>query len=149
MKLPLPLQILNVLCAILFALFAWVQANDIDPETYYKPSSLDAALWFLFYGMIGVLFAVALFRSFPMWLLAIAAIACLIEFFLTVSGLWENVFGPEPFTLTGYSMSAADPRVELTRECLGAVIALLGVALLFWEQKTFPKRNVETQAESD
>lgn len=147
MKLPLPLKFLNSICAVLFALFAWVQANDIDPETYYKPSSLDAALWFLFYGMIAVLFAVALFRSFPVWLLAIAAIACVIEFILTVPGLWENIFGEQPFTLTEYSMSAADPRVELTRECLGALIALVGVAILYWERKTFSQNSASVESD--
>ena len=62
MKLPVLFKILNIVGALLFGLFAWVQANDIDPEVYYRSSSLDAALWLCFYGLIAVLCALALFK---------------------------------------------------------------------------------------
>jgi len=45
----------------------------------------------------------------------------------TAPGLWDNLFGDQPATMAKESMSAADPRVELTREFFGALIALLGV----------------------
>ncbi|MDF1737599.1 MAG: transmembrane 220 family protein [Verrucomicrobiales bacterium] len=125
---------LHVICAILFGLFAWFQRNDIDPEIYHNPSSLDAALWLLFYGLIAILFVVSLFKRIPRWILIIALIACVIEMATTGPGLVQNLFGEEDFTMTQVSMSAEDPRVELTREFFGAVIALLGVIGLWFSE---------------
>lgn len=130
-----------LIAAVLFGLFAWFQRNDIDPAVYYKPSGLDATLWFLFYTLIAVLFVVALFKRIPIWLLALAAIACFIEMGLSGPGLFQNLFGGEDFTMTQVSMSAEDPRVELSREFFGALIALAGVAALGWGEK---KRNVKS-----
>ena len=139
MKLPLPVKILNVLGFLLFALFAWVQYNDIDPEIYDHPSSLDAAGWLLFYGFVAVLFLLLLFKAFPRWLLLIALVAGFIQIGRTLPGTWENFFGDRPFTMTQNSMSAADPRVELTREFFGGLIALAGIVVLWWERKKFAR----------
>lgn len=143
MRLPVPFRMFNVAACLLFAVFAWVQSNDIDPEIYYHPSSLDAALWLLFYALIAVLFAVALFRRVPVWILVVAALACAAEMIRTGPGLWENVFGERPFTMTDRSMSADDPRVELSREFFGALIALAGVAMLWWENRRFAARGAQ------
>jgi len=130
-----PLLLLHFGGAILFAIFAFFQVNDIDPAVYYRASSLDAALWCAFYLLIAVLFVVAWFRRLPSWLLVLAALACLAEMILTGPGLWENLFGGRDFTMTQASMNAEDPRVELTREFAGAVIALLGVGVLWWRNR--------------
>lgn len=137
MKLPVPFKILNIVGALLLGLFAWVQANDIDPEIYYRSSSLDAALWLCFYGLIAGLCALAFFKPLPKWILKVAALTCLIQLGRTGWGLWVNLFGDERFTLVQSSMSAADPRVELTREFLGALIALGALGILWWEQRKF------------
>lgn len=129
------LTIVNIAAAILFAIFAYLQTNDIDPEIYYRSSSLDATLWFLFYALIAILFVVAIFRGIPRWLLIVAILACLVEMGTTFPGLLENLTGDAAFTMTGASMSAEDPRVELSREFFGAVIALAGVLGLFFQQK--------------
>lgn len=129
------LTIVNAIAAVLFAAFAYLQMNDLDPEIYYKSSGIDATLWFLFYAFIAILFVVAIFRSIPRWLLIVGAIACVVEMVTTFPGLWENVFGESSFTMTGASMSAEDPRVELSREFFGAFIALLGVLGLLIQQK--------------
>ena len=135
MKSPLALTIAYSVAAILFAISAWLQRNDIDPQVYYQPSSIDAALWFGFYLLIAILFVVAIFRAIPKWLLIIAAIACLVEMGLTAPGLIENLFGENTFNMTQVSMSAEDPRVELSREFFGAFLALIGVAGLFLQQR--------------
>lgn len=129
------LTAINIVLALLFGGFAWLQRNDIDPAIYNNPSSLDATLWFLFYSLIAVLFLVAIFRGIPGWLLITAMILCLIEMIVTGPGLVENLFGEKDFTMTQVSMSSEDPRVELSREFFGAVIALAGVVVLFWQQK--------------
>ena len=135
MKLPVPLKVLNILGCLLFALFAWVQHNDTDPAVYDRPSVIDAWLWLSFYALIAVLFVLIVFRPVPKWLVMAAALACLVGMGRTVPGLWENLFGERPFTMTQTSMSSSDPRVELTREFFGALIALGAVAFLWWEQR--------------
>lgn len=135
MRVKTPLAILNFALATLFAVFAWMQRNDIDPAIYDHPSVLDAALWLAFYLLIAVLFVVVTFRTVPRWLLAIAAIACLVEMVRTGPGLYENLVGEKEFTMTQMSMSAEDPRVELSREFFGAVIALAGVGLIAWQNR--------------
>ena len=129
------LSLVNIALAILFGLFAWLQRNDIDPAIYYHPSVIDATLWFLFYLLIAALFVVILFRPLPRWILILAALACLIEMVRTGPGLYENLFGEDSFTMTQTSMSAEEPRVELSREFFGAVIALAGVGLLSWQNR--------------
>ena len=123
------IALVHLALAAMFALFAWLQRNDLDPAIYDRPSVVDAALWFAFYLLIAALFVWSLFRRVPQWLLAVAALACLVELATTAPGLWENLFGARDFTLTQASMSADDPRVELTREFGGALIALAGVAV--------------------
>lgn len=123
-----------VLAGMFFA-FAWLQKNDLDPAIYDKPSALDAALWLAFYAVVGVLFVLSLFRRVPMWVLLLAAIACVAEMAATGPGLYENVFGAKDFTMTQASMSADDPRVELSREFFGAMIALAGVVILWRRER--------------
>ena len=127
--------VVHVLLAAMFFLFAWLQQNDLDPAIYDKPSALDAALWLAFYAVIGALFVVSLFRRVPGLLLLLAAIACVAEMAATGPGLYENVFGGKDFTMTQASMSSEDPRVELTREFFGALIALAGVAVLWRRER--------------
>lgn len=122
--------VIHIVAALLFLLFAWLQHNDIDPEIYHNSSSLDATLWFLFYLLIAVLFVVAIFKPVPRWILLLSIVACVLEMVMTGPGLIENLFGEKEFTMTQVSMSAEDPRVELTREFFGAVIALAGVLFL-------------------
>jgi glucan phosphoethanolaminetransferase (alkaline phosphatase superfamily) len=127
--------VLDLCLAAMFGLFAWLQRNDLDPEVYDRPSVLDAALWFGFYLLIAALFVVVLFKPLPRWLLALAAAACLLELAVTGPGLYENLYGNQAFTITQESMSAKDPRVELSREFFGALIALAGVGVLFWQSR--------------
>ena len=135
MRFPRPIAALNIVLALLFAVFAWFQRNDIDPAIYYHPSVIDAALWFLFYLLIAVLLVVILYRPLPRWLLIVAVVACLIEMGRTGPGLYDNLFGGDSFNMTQVSMSAADPRVELSREFFGALIALAGTGLLIFQNR--------------
>jgi hypothetical protein len=129
------LIVLNLVAVVLFGLFSWLQWNDIDPAIYDHPSRLDAVTWLLFYALVALLFVVVLIRRLPRWLLALAAVFCLIEMGRTAPGIWENLTGDKDFTMTQASMSASDPRVEQSREFFGAVIALAGVGLLWWESR--------------
>ena len=135
MKASLPVRIINFIGALLFFLFAWFQRNDIDPAVYYKPSTLDSALWFVFYLAIGVILIVVNWKKIPMWLFIIGVLACLVEMVVTGPGLYQNLFGDESFNMTQTSMTSEDPRVELSREFFGAVIALVGVTWGFLQHR--------------
>ena len=87
------MKIFNYLLAALFFFFAYVQYNDVDPGIYHNPSSLDAALWLLFYALIGIGFILLNYRRLPVWFFLVAVIACLTEMSLSGPGLWENLFG--------------------------------------------------------
>lgn len=131
-----PILITNVIVALLFFLFAGFQFNDVDPAVYHNPSKLDAAIWLLFYFFIGVMSLAVIFRKIPGWILGVGVIACLIQMAISGPGLYQNVFGTDAFNMTQGSMSAEDPRVELSREFFGALIAMLGVAWIWWQRKT-------------
>lgn len=132
---PLGLRITNALGFVLFVAFAWFQRNDIDPEIYDHPSQIDALLWLLFYALVAVACLVAVFRPAPLWLLAVCAIGALVFMGMSGPGLWENFFGDKDFNMTQTSMSAEDPRVELSREFFGALIALAATAFLWWQRR--------------
>ncbi len=129
------MKIANIIGFLLFLLFAWFNRNDIDPAVYENASGLDSLLWFLFYLLIAALFLVAVFRRVPLWLLVLAALACVIEMAQSGPGLWENLFGDQEFNITKGGMNAEDPRVELSREFFGALIAFAAVSFLWWQRK--------------
>ncbi len=126
--------IVNILGLLICAFFAYLQWNDVDPEVYHKPSRFDAIAWLVFYAFVGALFAIALTgKPVSKWLLAIGFAACLVQMGRTVPGFFEN-FGSDDFSMGQESMTASDPRVELTREFFGAAIALVGLILLTCQQ---------------
>lgn len=133
------IRLINFILSAVFLVFAWFQRNDIDPEIYSQPSfnnpTLDSALWFLFYLIIAVGFIVVSFRRLPLWYLIVAIVACLFEMSMSGPGLWDNLFGNEAFNMTQTSMSAKDPRVELTREFFGALLAFLAVIFQIWQSR--------------
>ena len=117
----------HILLALVFFAFAWFQRNDLDPEVYYHPSTLDSLLWLLFYLMIGLGFLWQLKKQLPGWYFVLGAGAALLAMIYAGPGLWENLFGEKDFSMTQVSMSGKDPRVELTREFFGGVIALVAL----------------------
>ena len=156
MNLPLPFRIFNGIAVLLFAAFAFFQCNDIPQDgdktgnqEYFEPSVLDAALWVGFYAFVAVLFALSLSgRIIPRWVLLAGALACFVQMVRTEWGLWDNLFGEKEFTMMGASMDSADPRVELSREFFGALIALLGVVVLWWQGRKFAATAATSQTGS-
>lgn len=110
---------------LVFGVFASLQVNDVDPAIYYNPSVVKAAAWLFFYGLLSFSFLLALFRRVPPALPIVVAAAGIVQMLLTGPGLWENLFGGDRFTMMQASMSAEDPRVEMTREFFGALLAFL------------------------
>jgi len=139
LKRPWP-AVLTAALGIMFAVFAYVQLNDTNPEIYHQPSVLDAWSWMAFYGFIAMLCIVSIFRRVPRVLLGVAAAFCLVEMTRTVPGLYANLFEAEKFSMTATSMAAAHPEVELTREFFGALIGLVGVGFLWWQANKAERR---------
>lgn len=137
------IKIINFPLAALFAVFAWFQRNDIDPEIYSQPSfnnpTLDSALWFIFYLIIAIGFIVISFRKLPLWYFIVAVIVCIFEMTMSGPGLWNNIFSEESFNMAQTSMTAKDPRVELTREFFGALLALFAIIFQNWQSKRMQK----------
>ena len=130
---PIFLKVFNLAAAAVFAVFSTLQWNDLDPAIYDNPSIVDAATWGIFYGFVAILFAVVLIRRLPRWMLILAVVFCLIELGRTAPGLWENITGDAAFNITQDRMSADDPRIELSREFFGALIALFGIGIIAFE----------------
>ena len=130
---PVILKVFNLVAAVMFAIFSMLQWNDLDPAVYADPSSWDAVAWTVFYAFVAVLFILVSVRRLPRWVLLLGLVLCVIQMGRTAPGLWENLSGDRPFTMTQAGMSADDPRVELSREFFGALIALVGVGIVAFE----------------
>ena len=112
------MKIAKIVLSVLFVLFAVVQLNDVDPWA-----------WVALYIYVALLFGLSAVGRNHQYAtiggLAIIVIwmATLLPDFIN----WVNMGMP---TITG-SMKAESPHVELTRECLGLLIAGIALGWLF------------------
>jgi len=106
-----------LLLAVIFALFAYWQFNDPDPW-----------LWVPTYGWVAVLCGMAAAGRFHKVLLIATAVVLGGWMLTMVPGFvdWISMGAP---TITG-SMKAESPYVELVREFLGLMIAVVAVVFL-------------------
>lgn len=116
-------KIINIICFLLFLVFAIIQLNDPDPIQ-----------WFLLYFLVATLFLYSNYKSVSKYLLLILTIA------YTFYSLWyfsyfmdwiqiehkEELFG---------KMVYEKPYLEGTREFLGLLIAAAGLFYLFNKSK--------------
>ena len=126
-------NILNALGLLSFAIFAWLQHEDNNPEIYSNPSFMDVGIWIAFYGLVALLFGLAMRQLFPKPLYLLFAFVCAYHLSVTTPGLITNLASGS-FTMTNHSMSPVNPQVELTREFFGALIALVAVGFLWWQR---------------
>ena len=129
------LLITNLLLGFLFAAFAVLQVNDTNPDIYHRPSVIDAWSWVIFYAFTAVLFWVAAFRLVSSWLLSLGMVFCVYQLVTTAPGLYDNLFNQGNFDITGSSMAPKRSHVELSREFLGALIALVGLSFMMWQSR--------------
>lgn len=118
-------------CAIIFALFAWLQHEDDNPEIYFNPSMVDVWSWIVFYGLVSVSFLLACFNKFPKWLYLVTAAMAIYFMAFSVQGLMDNL-NSGAFDMTKDAMNPKQPHVEITREFFGALIALFAIGYLYW-----------------
>lgn len=142
---PVSWKLFNSIAAAVFVVFSLLQWNDLDPVVYDDPSIADAIAWGVFYAFIAVLFALVLVRHLPRWLLAVGVVVCLAQLGRTAPGLWENITGDRAFNITQGSMSANDARIELSREFFGALLALVSVGIVAFENTRLAKLRGDQQ----
>ena len=123
-------RIINILGVIAFAIFAWLQVDDNNPEIHVEPSMLDVWSWIIFYGLVSAGFLAACFKKYPKWLYILSFVLAIYFMAVSVPGLIDNLTGGS-FEMTAGAMNPEHPEVEITREFLGALIAFLAILFLY------------------
>jgi len=97
------MKLVNIILALLFALFAIVQYNDPDPW-----------LWMGIYAFIAIISGLAAAEIYPTWLIRIGLVGCVIGLGILLPDFIDWISGgAESITET---MKAEKPHIELTRE---------------------------------
>ena len=117
------MKYLNLLFALLFAVFTAVQYND--------PDSL---IWMILYGYLTVLFIMGFMGKFVKPAVWVGLAICIIGAFIHVGGLYEFLTNHDGI---GFSqgMSNEYPYIEKAREFGGLVIGGLAMWFLFWQMR--------------
>jgi len=110
---------LLILAAIAFAAFAYLNLNDPDPLR-----------WVLAYGATAVLFAFAAFGRADRRISGALAVALFIWMCTMITGMVDWFQQGMP-TITS-EMQAHEPHIEVVREFLGLLIAVLALAGLYF-----------------
>lgn len=111
-------KIINILLALLFALFAFFQVNDPD-----------AISWVILYGYVAVMAGMAAFNRFNLALL-IPGIVIFTLYFLYLTPSIIDWFASDD-NLVGVEMTNNKPYIENTREAFGLLMALVALILIF------------------
>ncbi|MEM7395939.1 MAG: hypothetical protein AAF492_26700, partial [Verrucomicrobiota bacterium] len=83
--------IANGIGLIAFALFAWLQRNDVNPDMYVSASLYETWGWVALYALTAISFGLALSKRF-VWTVLIAGILfCLVQMALTGPGVLDNL----------------------------------------------------------
>lgn len=108
------MKILNLVLAVVFALFAAVQLNDTPG---------DILFWFVLYSAIALISAFAAFNRYNMWSILLGLAVVVFELFRQFPGFaqWISIGMPSIVD----EMKASTPYVELAREYLGLVLCLI------------------------
>ena len=110
---------LFIVLAIMFAGFAYLNLHDPDPVQ-----------WVLAYGATAVLFAFAAFGRADRRIIGWFAVALFIWMCTMFPGMLDwAYFGVPSIT---EEMQAHEPQIEVVREFLGLLIAVLSLASLFF-----------------
>lgn len=112
-------KILYALLALVFALFAYWNLNDPDPW-----------IWATAYAAVLVLFALAVLGRADRRISGGYAVALCIWMLTMTSGMidWANAGFPS----IADEMKATAPHIEVVREFLGLLIAVVALAWLAW-----------------
>lgn len=112
-------KLLCLLFALIFGSFAWMNLNDPDP-----------LFWVLAYSATAALFAFAAFGRADRRIIGWFAVALFIWMCTMIGGMvdWYHLGMP---SITE-EMQATEPYIEVVREFLGLLIAVVSLAFLFF-----------------
>lgn len=112
-------MILYILLAMVFAVFAYLNLNDPDPIP-----------WVLGYGATAALFAFAAFGRADRRIIGWSAVALFLWMSTMIPGMvdWFKLGMPS----IADEMQATAPHIEVVREFLGLLIAVLALTGLYW-----------------
>jgi Transmembrane family 220, helix len=116
-------KIINIIYAIIFALFAFVQYNDPDPW-----------LWIPLYAVISVLAILALFGKYYSGITLIWAVLCLGWALYLSPGVYDW-FAHHSTNEIFENMQPGKVFIEEARECFGLVLAALALWSLYRQGK--------------
>lgn len=108
------MKVLNLLLAVLFLLFAFVQVNDPDP-----------VIWILIYGVMAVACIMAAFRKYYPLAHVVVLIVYIAYSFEFVSGVAEWFRSDDKSMLFDDIAKMQYPYIEESREFLGLMICIL------------------------
>lgn len=123
------MKILNLLLAVLFIVFAFIQINDPDP-----------VLWILIYGAMAVACVLAAFRYFYPKVLAGMLVLFIAYSFVSVSGAIKWLQSDDKHLLFDDLAKMQYLYIEEAREFLGLLICVLVVVLHLVHALKRPRR---------
>lgn len=105
------MKVVNLILAVMFLLFAFVQINDPDP-----------VLWILIYGVMAVICILAAFRTYYTIVMIVLAIALAAYSTILIPGLKEWFSQPDLSVLFDDVAKMQHLYIEEAREFLGLMI---------------------------
>jgi hypothetical protein len=111
-------RVLLVFAGLAFSVFAALNLNDPDP-----------VIWVIAYGAVAVLFMLAAFGRADRRIIGWYVVALTIWMCTMLPGMWQWARMGFP-TITG-TMLAHEPHIEVVREFLGLLIAVIALFVLF------------------
>ena len=123
------MKVFNLVLAVLFIVFAFLQINDPDP-----------VLWILIYGLMAVACVLAAFGYYYSKVLA-GMMALLVAYsFVFLSGVLEWVRSDDKSLLFDDIAKMQYPYIEESREFLGLFICILVLVMHLVRAKRRPRR---------
>ncbi|HEY0743397.1 MAG TPA: transmembrane 220 family protein [Chryseosolibacter sp.] len=108
------MKITNLVLAVMFLLFAFVQINDPDP-----------LLWIVIYGAMAAVCVMAAFRYFIKPLLWILLGGFIVYMVILIPGMQQWLAQPDKSVLFDEGMKMQNLYIEESREFLGLLICVL------------------------
>jgi hypothetical protein len=121
------MKAVNLLLALMFVVFAYLQINDPDP-----------IVWILIYGSMAVICVLAAFRITPRIIMGVMLLAFIGYSFVFFDGVKEWFGQPDKSVLFDDVLKMQYPYIEESREFLGLMICVtvLAIHLLLSLRKT-------------
>jgi hypothetical protein len=108
------MKVVNLLLAVMFMLFAFVQINDPDP-----------IVWILIYGSMAVICILAAFRVYPRLVMGIMLVAFFAYSLYFFEGVKEWFRQDDKSVLFDDIAKMQHPYIEESREFLGLCICMI------------------------